>query len=436
MKSLWPITSIDHLIVDGHAGEGGLFIPIFGILPNTTERRRKMKKVIISLIGVFLAFSVFFGTSLVAAKEFVIGCNFVLSGPAASLGISAQRAVDHIVEVVNKEGFIVQGEKYTVKAVYYDSKYIPAESVSNLEKMLSSGIKFIYSIGSGVTVPLVEKTTAAKVFMMAPCSGSNHFTSPKYPYSFRIVPTNETAFAMYPWLVNAYPQIKDVAHINPSDEAGFTESETRVKCAKNVGYKNVANEYFKRGATDFYPVATRLVATKPDLIDLGGTTGRDQGLLVKALREVGYKGPITVGYTDPGAFIQVAGADNAEGVILPNTITEATNPKQNEVQDWYVKKYGPPVPGIFYDHWDPLLMLIEAVKKANSIDPVRVSEVFRTVQWDSVFGPMYVGMESLYGIKCTFSRPVPMGIVKNGKPTHLTTVPWPSDEQVRKLSAD
>jgi hypothetical protein len=58
---------------------------------------------------------------------------------------------------------MVQGEKYIVKPVYYDRKYIPAEALLNLEKMITGGIKFVFSQGSGVTVPLVEKTTAAKI---------------------------------------------------------------------------------------------------------------------------------------------------------------------------------------------------------------------------------------------------------------------------------
>jgi hypothetical protein len=86
--------------------------------------------------------------------------------------------------------------------------------------------------------------------------------------------------------------------------------------------------------------------------------------------------------------------------------------------------------------WDPLFVLIEAVKKANSFDPVKVAEAFRTIRWDSVFGPMYVGMEAIYGLKSTFCRPIPMGIVKSGELKHFATLPWPSDEEIKKLNAD
>jgi branched-chain amino acid transport system substrate-binding protein len=195
------------------------------------------------------------------------------------------------------------------------------------------------------------------------------------------------------------------------------------------------NEYFKRGATDFYPVATRVVAAKPDLIDFGGTAGRDQGLLAKALREVGYKGLIAVFYSNPGVFSQIAGMDNAEGALFPNSVSDPQTPGQQEAYDWYVKKYGSPVPGMYYDNADPLFMLIEAVKKANSLDPVKVSETFRNVKWDSIFGLSYIGMESVYGLKSSLCRPIPCAVFKGGKLRHLATLPWPPDEMIQKLNA-
>jgi branched-chain amino acid transport system substrate-binding protein len=394
-----------------------------------------MKKFTIRLSILVLAISVSMGIAQAAPKELVVGNNNPFSGPAASSGLASQRALDRAAELINEKGFVVQGEKYILKFVHYDSKYIPAESVANLEKMMVQGIRFLYSGGSGASVPLVEKTTAAKMLQLTFGSGSDHLTSPKYPYSIRTIPCNESAFAMYPWLVKDFPQVKTVAHINPSDEAGFTESETRLKCAKNMGLKNVANEFYKRGATDYYPVATKVAAAKPDFIDFGGTIGRDQALCIKALRELGYKGPLGIGYSDPAAVVKIAGPEAAEGAILFNTITSPTNPKQKEIESWYLNKYGPPVLTIVYDTWDVPFMLVEAVKKANSVDPVKVAEAFRTVRWASIFGEMFVGMEALYGIKCTFCRPVPMGIIKNGKATHLATVPWPSDEMVNKLNA-
>ena len=115
-----------------------------------------MKRLALSLIGIFLVFFVFLGPVYSAPKELVVGGNFPLSGPAATLGIAAQRAMEHAAEVINQKGFKVGGEPYVLKVELFDSKYVPAESLSNLEKMLAQGIRFIMSTGALTSVPLVK----------------------------------------------------------------------------------------------------------------------------------------------------------------------------------------------------------------------------------------------------------------------------------------
>jgi branched-chain amino acid transport system substrate-binding protein len=361
-----------------------------------------------------------------ADKTIVLGCSVPLSGPAAPTGITTQRAVGHAFELINAKGITIGGDRYTIEPQFYDNKYIPAEAVSVVEKMLADNVKYLFSTGSGNSVPVVEKTTAAKVLQLSGASGKEHLTGPKFPYSFRVQPTNETAYAMYPWLKTQFPEIKRVAHLNPSDEAGFTESEDRRMIAEKNGFTNVGNEYFKRGSTDMYPVATRMVGLNADLIDFGGTIGRDQGLAVKALRELGYKGHIDIGYSDAKSFIDIAGPDAAEGTILFDTLAEAQTPEQKELVEWWLKKYGPPFPSYAFLIWDWPFMLAEAMSTAQSVDPVMVAEALCTTVHKGIFGEERFGMKSVYGINCSLTRQIPMSIIKGGKPTYLATVEWPA----------
>jgi branched-chain amino acid transport system substrate-binding protein len=361
-----------------------------------------------------------------ADKTVILGCSIPLSGPAAPTGITTQRAVEHAFELINAKGIMIGEDRYIISPQFYDNKYIPAEAVSVVEKMLADNVKYLFSTGSGNSVPVVEKTTAAKVMQLSGASGKEHLTGPKFPYSFRVQPTNETAYAMYPWLKTQYPEIKRVAHMNPSDEAGFTESEDRRMIAEKNGFTNVGNEYYKRGSTDMYPVATRLVGFNADLIDFGGTIGRDQGLAVKALRELGYTGHIDIGYSDAKSFVDIAGPDAAEGTILFDTLAEPQTPEQKELVDWWLKKYGPPFPSYAFLIWDWPFMLAEAMGKAQSVDPVVVAEALRTTVHHGIFGEERFGMKSVYGVDCSLTRQIPMSIIKGGKPTYLATVDWPA----------
>jgi branched-chain amino acid transport system substrate-binding protein len=193
------------------------------------------------------------------------------------------------------------------------------------------------------------------------------------------------------------------------------------------GFTTIANEFFKRGAADFYPVATRLAGANPDLIDFGGSIGRDQALGCKALRELGYKGMIMLGYSDAKSFVEVAGADAAEGTLLFDTLVDPQNKAQQDLTDWWLKKYGPPFPSFAYSVFDTPSIIALGIRKAQSTDPEKIAAALRGAKWEGLYGPEAFGMKSVYGIDTTITRKIPIAVIKGGKPVQLTVVPWPED---------
>ncbi len=391
----------------------------------TTRARALTRRGVLAATGATLALPAIIRSARAADNQIILGCSLPLSGPAAPTGITTQRTIDHALEQINAKGIMVGGTKYTMVAQHYDNKYVPAEAVTVVEKMLSDGVRYLFSSGSGNSVPVVEKTTELKCIQLSGASGKDHLTNPKYPFSFRVQPCNETAYAVYPWMKTAFPEVKRIANIGPSDEAGFTETADRRMLAAKYGYTSGANEFFKRGAMDFYPVATRLAQDKPDLIDFGGTIGRDQGLAVKALRELGYKGKILLGYSDAKSFVDIAGADAAEGTIMFDTLAAPQNDAEKQLSDWWIAKYGPPMPSFAYLMWDWPFMLAQAIQDAGTTDTVKVADSLRKVEYHGLFGLERFGMKSVYGLDCSLTRDIPMAVIKGGKPAPLEVVTWP-----------
>jgi branched-chain amino acid transport system substrate-binding protein len=366
------------------------------------------------------------GRARAADTQIVLGCSVPLSGPAAPTGITTQRTIDHALEQINAKGIMIGGAKHTMVAQYYDNKYVPAEAVTVVEKMLSDGVRYLFSSGSGNSVPIVEKTNELKCIQLSGASGKDHLTNPKFPYSFRVQPTNETAYAVYPWLRTKFPEIRRIANIGPSDEAGFTETADRRMLAGKNGFTSGASEFFKRGALDFYPVATRIVQDSPDLIDFGGTIGRDQGLAVKALHELGYKGKILLGYADAKSFVEIASPQAAEGTIMFDTLAEPQNEGEQKLYDWWIARYGPPMPLFAYLMWDWPFMLAQAIENAGTTETTKVADSLRSIEYHGLFGTERFGMKSVYGLDCSLTRDIPMSVIKGGKPAPLDVIPWPA----------
>ena len=95
-------------------------------------------------------------------KEITIGVSIPLTGPGAATGITTQRTLEHGVELINADGIQIGPDRYTLKLAFYDNKYVPAEAVTIVEKLLADGMRFLISLGSGNSVPVVAKTTAVQ----------------------------------------------------------------------------------------------------------------------------------------------------------------------------------------------------------------------------------------------------------------------------------
>src|SRR6185369_13991775 len=71
------------------------------------------------------------------AKVIAVGVSLPLTGPGAATGITTQRTLERGVELINAEGIQIGPDRYTLKLSFYDNKYVPAEAVTIVEKMLA-----------------------------------------------------------------------------------------------------------------------------------------------------------------------------------------------------------------------------------------------------------------------------------------------------------
>ena len=100
----------------------------------------------------------------------------------------------------------------------------------------------------------------------------------------------ELAEPFYRWVKENHPTIKRVAAISPNDTSGKDTNTAVVKALKALGFEVVADEYYERGTKDFYPVLTKILAQKPDMIDVAAAPAGEAGLILKQAMELGFKG--------------------------------------------------------------------------------------------------------------------------------------------------
>src|SRR5207237_7320289 len=91
------------------------------------------------------------GTSC-AADAIKFGVATPLSGPAAPWGIPHKGATELIFDEINSQGGLeVGGKKYKLEVIAYDHKYVIAEGVATVNRLIAKdGVKFISILGGTV----------------------------------------------------------------------------------------------------------------------------------------------------------------------------------------------------------------------------------------------------------------------------------------------
>jgi branched-chain amino acid transport system substrate-binding protein len=369
-----------------------------------------------------------------AQKELKIGAIFPLSGRGATWGMAAQKAITVKQKEVNARGGLrVGGDVYKLDIIWEDDKYNAAAGRMAAEKLVNRDrVKFILGSQSSAVILAVQPITEPSKILFLVNSYAKEVLAPDKPYTFRMVLTsNEILQGMYPWMTKTYPDLKTVAFIEPNDASGWSIEKDCKRMAEQNKYQVIFSQFYERGTSDFYPLLNKMIAAKPDFVDFSGAPPGDQALMVKQMRELGYKGKTFSSTTmDPAEFCKIAGVQNAEGHIsnTHDLLGAYTTEGQKRYYDAYIAMYGKPFDPVTPKYHVYMDILAQAIEKAGTLDPTKVMEVMeKTEEWQTIFGVSKFGGKEHYGIKRQVVTPVYISEVINGhlvnRGTMMPTLP-------------
>lgn len=181
----------------------------------------------------------------------------------------------------------------------------------------------------------------------------------------------------------------------------------------------VAVANYNTGDTDFSAQLTNIKALNPDVIFAPGNF-TESAALTKQARELGITAPIIGGDTwETQEFIDIGGKA-VEGAIF-STFFDAAKPATSETEKFiaeFKKVFPDKEPaGVSALGYDAYLLIIDAIKRANSADPEKIKEALnQTKDFQGASGVVTLD-ENRNAIKSAVIKQV-----KNGKFEYLDTV--------------
>ena len=303
-----------------------------------------MKKVWIVSLALLFALVCVSGAGA-EEKVIKIGGAVPLSGPVAYWGISTMQGWVDGAAVINERGGVKIGDDhYKLKIITYDTKGTVADSRAATTRLVEQDkCKYVFSQAAASTIGMLQITEPNEVVSIVACWGYLKQFGKDFPFHFRAEMSDyEQGFAYVPFMLEYYgkDKLKTAAFIGPDDKDGYDCHYSYQRLMDYYGIKQLGVEYFNWEDTDFYPIVTKTLKSKPDFIVTSPTPPGITASIVKAAREMGYKGPIaSPAASETVTILEVAG-EYADDVVLPVTCVDPVTPYQKELRDRFMQHFG------------------------------------------------------------------------------------------------
>jgi branched-chain amino acid transport system substrate-binding protein len=321
-----------------------------------------------------------------------IGVVTSITGPLAP-GLKAEYdAAKPTQDLLNQMGGItINGQKYNIELTVQDDKSSPPDGIASANRLIQDGVKFIVApIFPPVALAMLPVCTQAKVITMAPSQSDPAQFNKDNPYNFCAFMLAYNNPTIYAHLQKTYPQVKNMAFISPDDPGINITFNLAIQEAQKRGLTAVAKERFPTDTADFSSIVTKMLAQKPDAIDLVGGLAIWTTNIINNCRDQGFTGPI---------FADGIGGDPnlLAGMVKPqylNDIFEGCPDVTSDQMTPIVKQLRPLVEKVgsqyIYDSANLLAattLILAGIQKAQSLDTDKVKTAFETMgSVDSVWG--------------------------------------------------
>ena len=382
--------------------------------------RRSLIKATIAMV-VLTAFQ----SSAAFAENPVLKIGFVgvTSGPAASWGISNQRSMETRAAWINETGGYTIGDTtYDIEIVSFDDQKDPKRAIAGMEKMAQEGIHYVVGPNVDDGAAAVRPVAEANGIMYFPYAFPKElYTAPASNAILGMVANYQSGPAIYSYLMENNG-VKTVAFIAANESDPLSQRVGGVAAAEALGLEVVSSSVtYQVDTTDFTPVLTPIMRTRPDLLVLSGVSPANAPQLIRSARELGYEGLISTETAQDAGVLAEGAGDLANGFISVGgaSTPELSSEMMNEFVDRYTTMFGE-----YNDESNTKVYALEYILETLKANPAAIDDVDAyQVTMDTFEAPnpymngdavlRYVGMTS-FGQRRQVSVPLVVNVYQDG----------------------
>ncbi len=344
-----------------------------------------------------------------------------LTGSIAHLGKDDENGVALAVAQANDKKITIDGKPVTFKMMSEDDQADPKVGTTVAQKLVDAKVAAVIGhLNSGVTIPASEIYNKAGIPVISGSATNPKLTERGLKTVFRTVGRDDQQGPAIAQYIAGQLKAKKVAIADDKTAYGEGLADEVEKTLKGAKVTIVGRERTNDKETDFKAILTKIKAKNPDVVFYGGMDATG-GPMIKQARELGIKAVFAFG---DGACTDEMGklaGQAAEGMVC----SQAGLPREAASKDFvsaYTAKYGEIKQYAPY-FYDGTMAIIEAMKKANSVDPAKFAAEMFNVSFTGATGTVSFDAKGdrkdaeMTIFKLQGGKVVPVAIVKGGVST-------------------
>ena len=327
-------------------------------------------------------------TSTAYADEVVkIGNVAPLTGPSANFGKDTENGARLALEEINQKGLVIGGQKIVLELDAQDDAGDPRQATQVAQRLVDDKVAAVVGhMNSGTTIPASKIYSDAGIVEVSPSATNPAYTQQGFKTAFRVVATDAQQGPALANYAAASQKAKSVAIVDDASAYGQGLADEFEKQAKTDGIKVLSRDASTDHAVDFRAILTKIKAERPDVIMYGGMDATG-GPFAKQARQLGINAKVLAGDGLCTSTLPNLAGEAADNVVC--SIAGAPLEKMPNGPGFakrYQARFGqlPQVNAPFA--YDALYIIVDAMKRANSVDPVKILAAMPTTDYKGVLG--------------------------------------------------
>ncbi|CAN7214942.1 branched-chain amino acid ABC transporter substrate-binding protein [Caballeronia sp. LjRoot31] len=316
-----------------------------------------------------------------------IGHVAPLSGPLAHLGQDNENGARLAIEEISAQGLTIDGHAIHLELDTQDDAADPKKGIAAAQQLVADHVVAVVGhLNSGVSIPASKIYSDADVAQISGATTNPAFTQQGYKTTFRVVPTDARQGPVLATYALKTLHARKIVVVDDATLYGRGLANEFAKAVVAGGGRITGHEVTSEKARDFKAILNKIKHVQPDAVMFGGmdVTG---GPFAKQAAALGIKAKILGGDGMCSADMATLAANAAPNVVCSELGVDVSKlDKGGDFAQRYEARFHLPVQSYAPFTYDAVYVIVDAMKRANSIEAPKVLAAIASTDFNGLTG--------------------------------------------------